>query len=98
MSPPSSTFAPVFSPRNPPLSSQLNLQHCHWCDDLKHTRRDCVDLGKNIREGRVRINENNHVVSAATGQEFPLMIEEGGMRRILEIVEVGSLAIQSQFA
>jgi hypothetical protein len=83
-----SSAAPTFSPRY--------TQPCHWCDSPEHARIDCVDLGKNIREGKVRINENNRVALAATGQEFPLMIGEGGMRRILEIASVGSLSVQSQ--
>ena len=84
-----SSFASTFSPQSPQL--------CHWCDSPEHARIDCVDLGKNIRKGKVRINENNRVALAATGQEFPLMIGEGGMRRILEIASVGSLSVQSQF-
>ena len=84
-----SSFAPTFSPKSP--------QTCHWCDSPEHARIDCVDLGKNIHEGKVRINENNRVALAATGQEFPLMIGEGGMRRILEMANVGSLSVQSQF-
>ena len=67
----------------PPQQRRPN--RCHWCDDTEHMRGSCVELSKFIREGRVRINENNRVVNAGTGQEFPLMIGKGGMRRILEV-------------
>ena len=58
---------------------------CHWCDDTEHMRGSCVEFAKFIREGRVLISENNRVVNAGTGQEFPLMIGKGGMRRFFEV-------------
>ena len=84
---------------------QRRANVCHWCDEPGHAQIDCVDLGNNIRNGKVRINENNCVVITGTGQRLPLMIGQGGMRRILEIAspsapssiaKVGS--VQSQFA
>ena len=48
-------------------------------------RGSCVEFAKFIREGRVLISENNHVVNTGTGQEFPLMIGKGGMCRFFKV-------------
>jgi hypothetical protein len=76
------------SPSRPPNSNSAATsgrrpQRCLWCDDTIHLRWDCSELTKVIREGKVRINENNRIVNVATGEEFPLMLGKGGMRRLL---------------
>jgi hypothetical protein len=76
------------SPSRPPnsfsaVTSDRRPQRCLWCDDTIHLRRDCSELMKVIHEGKVRINESNRIVNVATGEEFPLMLGKGGMRRLL---------------
>src|SRR5271170_2834844 len=89
-------MSPASKPTEPSSASNGNAPQqrtnvCHWCDEAAHLRFNCADYLKNEREGKIRVNENNHVVDVATGMEFPLMIGKGGMRRIL-VMRTGVLA------
>jgi hypothetical protein len=57
---------------------------CMWCDSTEHARRQCAEFPEAIRQGRIRLNELNRVVNAATGLEVPLMFGKGGMKKFLE--------------
>jgi hypothetical protein len=57
---------------------------CMWCDATDHSRFRCPEFPEAIRQGLVRLNEQNRVVNAATGVELPLMFGKGGMKKLLE--------------
>ena len=75
---PASTSAPVAMGRR-----------CLWCDSLEHVRRDCVEFTEALRSNLVRFNDAGRVVLVSTGQELPLMIGKGGMKRLVQLI-VGS--------
>ena len=61
-------------------------RHCVWCDSLDHFRRaECSELQTALRMDRVRVNDQGHIISAATGDELPLMYGKGGMKRFFEL-------------
>lgn len=60
-------------------------RRCPWCDSFEHGRRDCSDFKKAFTSKRIRLNEQNRVVSTVSGEEIPLMFGKGGMKKIFEL-------------
>ena len=60
-------------------------QHCTWCDSLEHLRRNCTEFTEALQQQRVRLNERGRVVGNVNGEEFPLMIGKGGMKRFIAL-------------
>jgi hypothetical protein len=60
-------------------------QHCTWCDSTEHLRRECAEFTEALQQKRVRLNERGRAVSAVNGEEYPLMIGKGGMKRFVAL-------------
>jgi Protein of unknown function (DUF4100) len=60
-------------------------QRCPWCDSVDHQRRECTEFTEALQQKRVRLNERGRVVSAVDGEEYPLMIGKGGMKRFVAL-------------
>ena len=57
---------------------------CVWCDSLEHRRNQCADFSEMLRSGRIRLNDQNRVVNAITGEEIPTNFGRGGMKKLFE--------------
>ena len=55
---------------------------CPWCDSPAHSKRDCLGLAEAIHEGKVRLNDNRHIVNGETNEVMPLQIGRGGIRAL----------------
>src|SRR5947207_5271743 len=63
-------------------------QRCTWCYSLEHHRRDCNEFTEALQQNHIHLNERGHVVSNVNGEEFPLMIGNGGMKRFIALTTV----------
>src|SRR5271169_4351129 len=60
------------------------VPRCIFCDSTDHTKQQCSDLSTAIRKGLIRMNDQNRIVNAVTGEEIPTMFGRGGMKKTLE--------------
>jgi hypothetical protein len=77
---------------NVPASTSVPVvmgQRCLWCDSSDHVRRYCIEFTGALRSNLVRFNDAGRVVLVSTGQELPLMIGKGGVKRLVELI-IGS--------
>jgi hypothetical protein len=54
---------------------------CVWCDCLEHR---CANFLEMLRSGRIRLNDQNRVVNAITGEEISTNFGGGGMKKPFE--------------
>jgi len=72
-----------------------HFSNCLWCDAADHVRRFCPSFMENLRDGKVRFNENQRLINVATGEELPLNFGRGGQQAIFKQQLVPTAAAQS---
>ena len=73
---------------NFPNASRSNerIARCIWCDATDHSRRDlCSDFLDKLKNGLIRMNENNHIAMSVSGEEIPTMFGRGGMKKLFDL-------------
>ena len=67
----------------PAISESNRRLRCMWCDSLNHTRRDCEGFSDALRSKVVGFSTSGRIMLLSTGEELPLMMGKGGMKRLV---------------